>query len=215
MKHILCLLFLIGLFFSLPSAQSKDAGAQKIAEQNYRAFLEECIDDIARKRWNLNAEDNAESAELGTPLPLMQLSPDTILNYKSEGKLESLVSFSNTYLYPVMFNGVIKLIMTVDKFADNDTYEIGSVGHIHLAGEIQNILKHWPQKQGYTPILCMNYQTQTYAFSIPQLDFVNLTVIDPHNTDINRYRRVTAIDHAMLAFRHELDTYLERGMSNE
>ena len=203
MKRLILCIIIAGAFYSPAFSNAESDHVFQVAHSGYRAFISKCLDRQALKQWGLSDADNLTGAELGSPFRVMQIKPDFITGFKRNATINAILEFSNTYFFPITFAGKIKLIMTVHKYPGRDTWEIGSIGHVHLAQEIKKILTTWPRNRGYTPTLCVNYQTQSYAFSIPQVSDNNLTLIDRTNTD-RMYRNLSSLSASMLLLKTRL-----------
>lgn len=191
-------IFTVILFFSLAlfSQTGQDAAVQ-VATRGYHQFLNKCLDNEARINYGLTENDRVENAELDVPFKLMEIPPSLVTQYRGEENIVSMLTPVETYLFPVTFNGQIKLLMTVDKYEGRDSFEIGSLGYVWLANELGAVLDLWPREKGYNPVLCNNFQTQTYAFHIPEKGASNLTLIDPLSADRRAYATLSSAKETM------------------
>ena len=117
-----------------------------------------------------------------------------------------------TFYFPVIFNGKIKLILSVDKYKNSDRYAIGSLGYEWLAKELNAIYKKWPGEKGFTPVLYRNPQTRYFSFNIPQKDAANLTIIHAGFSEMRgAYSVLSSLNDAMNEYRELLSKILPSG----
>ncbi len=206
----LCILFSIITLYANDDASE----ATLIAEKGFKKFISSCLsgDAQAYKHFNLGDRDVIEKATLGKPYKLGLISPEKVRTYRSNTKVCDCYKTINTYIFPVLFNGKTKFVLSVEKYTDEGNYKIGSIGSKWLALEIEKVLKKWPSSKGYSIVLMQNLPTQEYAFHIPQKDGFNLTLLSYDvNRNENSYLSLSTIDDVMGFLNTSLDKFAIEG----
>ena len=186
---------------------------EMVANNGYQSFISLCINDKeARDYFNLGKDDGIESAHLGTPYQLGIINSQTITDPKPGFNIANYYSSINTFLFPVLFNGEIKFMISVEKYSGGDSYKIGSLGFKILSNEITKVLKKWPQKKGYSLLLLQNPESHYYSFHIPEISNSNLTILD-HESEQKRidYSSLNTISQTMKEYSVFLNTIRANG----
>ncbi|MDJ0761835.1 MAG: hypothetical protein QNJ97_02505 [Myxococcota bacterium] len=201
------------------SASAQDAikprttRATVVAEQGFRDFLTRALTETTRKRFDLAPNETAKNATLGSPLRLNVIVPNKVAACR-DGKCKSPDALSNpidTYLFPVKFNGQLKLFMSVDRYKNRDDFEIGSLGYKALARELTTVFKKWPRSQNAFKLYVCD-QAQTYAFSIPELGPDNLTLIDFSRGDRIKYGELSTMAQTIQILQKRISATLASGV---
>ncbi|MDJ0766323.1 MAG: hypothetical protein QNJ97_25310 [Myxococcota bacterium] len=168
--------------------------AVSVAQDGFKDFLDRALTPHAKKMHALAPQDNSHNAALGRPYLLHEIIPEKVNRCVNQtcGSPQSLSTPFEVYMFPVLFDGDIKLMLTVYKNQKTGEFQIGSLGDKWLARELSAILALWPTGQ-YPLELYKSNQAQTYAFSIPSYATPNLTLIDPENRDTADYRKLTPL----------------------
>lgn len=177
------------------------AEVRTIASEGYKAFMKSfLIYTDFRSDNDLLDQDQVENATLGEPFRLSTLPAESINTYKTGISLDSLTTVTDVYLFPVLFNGVIKLFLEVSK-SETDTFEINSLGQGWFANEIINLLSRYPSSAGYSLNIVLNDQLHKYLVHVPEVSRDNLTIITP-NQD---YSTLSHIDETIDVLKVELN----------
>jgi hypothetical protein len=155
-----------------------------------------CVSDKQnRKDFQLDSTDNVQNATLGKPMKMMELRPDKVCLGSNYADIFSFLVPLDSYIFPVRFKGEIKLLFTITRFAGQSQFGVDEIGSAPIAREINKIEKKWPVVKGRPMVLCANFQTMTYAFSIPEISRKNLTIITPAASgEKNSYVKLSSVE---------------------
>ena len=163
------------------SDESQDyRDATEVAQTRYQDFLRRALTPYSKARHGLDIDDDPDKAVLGAPYLIHEIVPSKV-DLCSDQACDSASDISapiDVYVFPVMFGGRAKLILTVYRNQETGELEIGSLGEGWLARELETIREQWPAKT-HPIMLFKSNQARVYAFSIPSLNKQNLTLIDP------------------------------------
>ncbi len=113
------------------------------------------------------------AARVGDPWPLYTITPDALLDAAEDTDVETLVSPTGLWYFPVILDGSWRNIITVDRMEGE--WEAVALGRAPLAGELAKIARQWPVQAGYSPRLVLVYQAGAYFFTLPEKGEGNLT----------------------------------------
>jgi hypothetical protein len=119
--------------------------------------------------------DVLDQAYLGEPFKYYLLTPDTVLNYAKGSDVNSLLSQTDHWYFPVMIDKEARVILIVCN--KQGFWKAASLGYAVLSRELGKIRQQWPTEKGYTPLLIDSLQAQKFLFTVPQYDSNNLTII--------------------------------------
>ncbi|MDP8237339.1 MAG: hypothetical protein P9M08_13235 [Candidatus Erginobacter occultus] len=113
------------------------------------------------------------AARVGEPWPLYTITPDALLSAAEDTDVETLVSPTGLWYFPVILDGSWLNIITVDRMEGE--WEAVALGRAPLASELEKITRQWPKANGYTPKLVAVYQAAAYFFTVPEKNTRNFT----------------------------------------
>ena len=117
-------------------------------------------------------EENLEKASLGSPFEVYTIKPEALSAYRTGETVSSLISSTGVWYFPVMMNGEMRVILTVEWMEGR--WQAVGIGSAALAGELQRVINRWPRAKGYEPLIVKVFQAKEYLFTIPQADDYNL-----------------------------------------
>ncbi len=147
------------------------------AEQGLQVYLKK-VPEASKSSYGFDRDDSLEYAYLGKPFNLYTITPARLADFKSGDSINSVISKTDLWYFPVMLHNEIKTILVVDKLQDK--WSAVSLGYTPLAGEIEKIIRQWPELKGFNPKIIVVFQADKYLFTIPEIDGYNLTFIDDH-----------------------------------
>jgi len=154
------------------------------AEQGLQVFLKK-VPEASKSSYGFDRDDLLEDAYLGRPFNLYTITPARLADFKSGDSVNSVISQTSLWYFPVMLHDKIKTILVVDKIQDK--WSAVSLGYTPLAREIEEIIRQWPESKGFNPKIIIVFQADKYLFTIPEIDGYNLTFIDDHyEPEINK-----------------------------
>jgi|GEM_PF-548968 len=183
LKNILAsmTLFLCASFFIIPSDVFAGFSSQEAPEEAVQAankgllpFLKK-IPAALLADYGFKKDEPLEQAVLGVPFKLHTITPVALGSYTTGRPVESLVSETNLWYFPIMLAGESRVFLIVDRMKNN--WQAVSLGQANLAKEIAGIRKLWPKSAGYNPRFIVVYQASEYLFSVPEKGPDNLTPI--------------------------------------
>jgi hypothetical protein len=187
------ILLSIFLFVSLLFGATELQEVEGFAQKNFKDFVATASSPQNRTDFRLGPQDNEFNAQLGHPVKLMELSSEKILSCNNYSEVRNFLLPCNSYIFPVKFNGETKLILTVSKIQGENSFEISEIGNASMAHELSFIEKMWPVVGQGRYILCTNFQTSAFAFSIPGKSKDNLTIINAIDTaDRTAYSKLSS-----------------------
>ncbi len=213
MKNCLITVVVLALSTTLYAATELES-AQVAAQRGYREFLALCLSaEDAHIRHGLDVDDCVENATLGEAVPVERVTAQSIASYSSGMSVGDLLTWDNTFLVPVKFGGITKLMITVRKYAPNEDYKIGALGNRLLANELNQIKSQ--QSSGSSQlVLGYNRETREYLFHLPTMGGNNLTLIDFSTSPtrgIMGYATLSSADTVMEVLKRKLEVVIERG----
>ena len=179
MKTIYYPMLAIAVFCFTASAQLTSpppAEVIKAAHDNFIPFLTGAVTEETKQLLGFAPDDRLDRAVLGTPLQLFSLGTGAIEQYNGTAPLESLLTGTDLWYFPILLDERIRLILYVGK--ENGQWMRAGIGSAGLAVNLQEITAHWNSVDGYTPVLVQQPSIGVYLFSIPQIDAYNLTETD-------------------------------------
>lgn len=215
MKKRIFTALLISLLISI-SLYADLAEAKQAAQNNYKDFLELCLtSEGAYSRHRLSSDDDYKTATLGEPYPVELITNESISQYEDGDKVSDILTWNNTYLFPVVFNGEMKLMLTVRKYSKEGNYQIGALGNRSLATQLGYHKKNWEKENGarssYNPTLCLNQDTKCYSIHVPEKDATNLTIIDFSQKAYKEGNTFNALETTISTIKDQLKSVVKRG----
>ena len=194
MQKISCafwvLLFLIPFLTILPNkglAQDVPLEVIKAAEEGLQPFLRK-IPKRLIEEYGFDKGDYLEEAYLGRPFNLYKITPDALSNYRTEDTIDSIISETSHWYFPIMLNNSTKTILVVAKVGDN--WKAITLGYVPLVRELAEIQQQWPKSKGYNPRLVVVLQAKEYLFTVPEMDAYNLTpIVFKHKTALDNQQK--------------------------
>jgi hypothetical protein len=107
-------LFIFSLFSAPILAEEEIPAAAVVAAQEGLLPLLEAIPVADLGHFNFSDRGEVDQAELGEPFMIYTILPERILNYKSGTSVESIISPTGVWLFPVVSNGEVRTLLTVD-----------------------------------------------------------------------------------------------------
>lgn len=197
------------LIISQSYSETELQQAKRVAMHYYQEYVSACVsDEQNRMDFRLSPTDNIQNAKLGEPMKLMEINPDKILSVNNYTDIKNFLVPLDSYIFPIRFNGELKLLFTITKFNGKDHFEVNEIGNAPIAQELNVVAKRWPSAKGYRPVLCVNFQTMTYAFSFPSISKNNLTLIIPADSEIrNGYTALSSLEQTIPYLRNKLKKF--------
>lgn len=158
--HILSVFALILLIFPA-SSLSREAAPQEViqaAVDGLGPFLE-AIPSQDSEHYGFASTEDLTNATLGKPFKVYTITPDKILNYSQEMELPSLISPTNLWFFPVVYEGKVRTTLTVDFV--NGEWKAVAIGRSGLAKQLERIENKWPESDGYDHQFIRIYQAQS------------------------------------------------------
>ncbi|MCP3966179.1 MAG: hypothetical protein GY750_04405 [Lentisphaerae bacterium] len=173
MKRMCRLILLITII--TPIASFGQAEQINAAKAGLKIFMKHISREAAIMD-GFDQSDNLQNAYLGKPFNLYRVDPDKLLNFKSEQSVNSVISKTNLWYFPVLIDKEIRSILVVGKL--NGEWSAVALGYKNLASEIGKVRKQWPENKGFDPRIIITYQGAKYLFTVPEVDGYNMTFID-------------------------------------
>ena len=187
-------LFLIALATPGSSpAETIPPEAIAAAEAGLIPFLE-LIPPQDMSNFGLSPGDNISEAVLDAPFQLYTITPTKLLDAKADTPVNTLISPTGRWFFPIIINGAARAILTVEEM--NGKWEAVTMGMAGLAVEMEKLNRQWPKAKGYEPKLIAIYQAASYFFTIPEKDSENFTPLTFDGVGFAGYRRKTGPKYA-------------------
>lgn len=172
---------LLFILFFLPAVSESMAGEVppdviQAAEEGLQPFLSR-IPPGEREGFGLKKTDNPEQAYLGSPFRLHTITPDALSEYQGGDTVDSLISETKMWYFPVMLEDECRTILIVDQM--DGQWKAVSLGRTKLARELGKVRKVWSRDKGYNPRLIAVFQAREYFFTVPEKGAYNLTSLFP------------------------------------
>ena len=160
----------------------------KVAKLGLPFFLGK-VPEGQEKLYGFSPNDSLNDIELGKPLQLYVITPDSLFKYKpTTDSLNSLLSETNIWLFPLEIDGVYKSMLIVDKM--NGEWQTVSLGRTQLAKSLDIIRGEYLKDESKEIRLIAVRQVKKYYFHIPNKDENNFTQIVFNN----KYSTLTNIN---------------------
>lgn len=216
MKKKIIISVLAFMLLALNSHGGDIEDATKVAQDGYQNFLKICLSsDGAMVRHKLSSGDNYKTAVLGKPYSVELITNESLNGYSSEKGVSDLITDNDTYLFPVIFNGSAKLLLTVRKYSKNGDFQIGALGKRSLARELELHKENWFKEKGerafYNPVLCLNQDLKTYMIHVPEKDGVNLTPIQYGKREMGSQNQYSGLEETVSSLKEQLMRVVKRG----
>jgi hypothetical protein len=158
--------------------------------------LENALTETSKRLHKLGPNDSHENASLGAPFQVNELVPDAVSECvnKTCRSAEVVSVPRETYLFPLSFDGEMKLILSVYKDPSDGQFKLGYLGNRTLAAELEQIFQVWRPD---AVKLFVNHQSHGYYFSVPSTTAPNLTLIDRGGAAGASYGTLTPLDNAI------------------
>ncbi len=168
---LLCMFVLLPVA-SESMAESAPPDVIQAAEDGLQPFMKR-IPWGERERFGFTKADDPEQAYFGSPYRLHTITPAALSKYQSEDTVESLISETHMWYFPVMLEDECRVILIVDQM--DGQWKAVSLGRAKLARQLGKVRKAWSRKRGYDPRLIAVFQAGEYLFTVPEKDSYNLT----------------------------------------
>ena len=213
LKNSIIILLLFSQF-SIIYSDSEREQARTAAENGYKKFLSECFIHSHRGNFNLSSQETVENASLGEPIELMDLTVDKIVSYQHGDGVSKLLIKRHSFLFPVYFDGEMKLILTVHKYVSlgYDHYEIAALGSQWLAEEIKKIQRTMPLPFNAAMIVADCYEANAYVYTFPDLNDQNLGFIDISGENRNDYSKYLQVDECVEIMKNSIHPDIKKGV---
>ena len=176
--------FLLWGFFSYSvRAEEAPAAAEEAAREGLPRFLN-TIPAGSESDFGFSSSDRLERAGIGDPFPLSTIMPADLKDYRDGDPVDSLLTETGTWYFPVILDGEYRAILTVARMAGQ--WKAVGFGRALLARKLQRLRSQWPSSKGYQPRLAVSPQARQYLFTIPRRGGINLT---PLTTEISAGRK--------------------------
>jgi hypothetical protein len=196
-KQYLLIGALLLLFLpALSPAETAPPAAVAAAEAGLARFLRE-IPPAELVNLGFPAGEDLSGAAVGDPWLLYTITPAALRSATAETEVESLVTQTGLWFFPVIVSGARRCVITVARMGGEwEAVEIGKAG---LAGELGKVSAHWPKASGYTPKLVAVYQAAAYFFTVPELVPGNLTPLTFDGVGFAGYRQKAGPEYSTTA----------------
>lgn len=169
---ILFCMILLMAFASDGFAADAPAMVIQAAKEGLLPFLKQ-IPRNNLEKFGFTKKEILEEAYTGHPFKLYTITPAALSAYQAGDNIDSVLSETKMWYFPVMFKDEMRAILIVDQM-DNE-WKAVSLGRAKLAGELARVTKEWPYEKGYHPLLIAVFQAREYLFTVPEKDAYNLT----------------------------------------
>lgn len=170
-----CGAFLLALASSMAS-ETVPSEVVEAAENGLQPFLQ-WIPAESVESYGFRPGDCLENARLGKPFRLHTITPTALRSYIPGAPVDSILSQTEIWYFPIILNGQAKAVLVVDKMGGH--WKAVALGYAGLAGELASIREQWPESEGYNPMLVVVFQAKQFFFTLPEHDSPNLTPIVP------------------------------------
>ena len=109
------LLFLIPFFAITPDrgiAQDVPLEVIQSAENGLQPFLKKIPEKLIEE-YGFDKNDYLEDAYLGRPFNLYKITPDVLSGYRTEDTVDSIISETSHWYFPIMLNNSAKTMLVV------------------------------------------------------------------------------------------------------
>ena len=170
---IYCLIIFLGVALSGAAfAETAPSEVLSAADAGLFPFLEE-LPSSEWEHFGFAPEDKISDARLGNPFHLYTIIPSALLNAKADTPVNTLITPTGLWYFPVMIENQAKTILVVDKMQNG--WEAVSLGMAPLVRELQKLKRQWSKAKGYNPKLVAIFQASAFFFTIPEKDSNNFT----------------------------------------
>ncbi len=163
--------FVLVFFLAFNVFAAPPPAAVEAARSGLPSFLDS-IPPSEKANFGFPPAARLDQAVLGRPFKVYTITPPALAMYREGDTVNSLLSPTGMWFFPITWNGEMRSILTVSRVSG--AWKAVAIGRSSLAGELQKVTKMWPSSAGYDPLLVMVFQTKEYFFSIPQVDNYNL-----------------------------------------
>lgn len=158
-KQIVCILAIF-LLFVVPS-RARETVPQEVAQaamDGLSSFLK-AIPATELAHYGFSSEENLSKATLGAAFRVYTITPDKILNFDPQMELSALITPTELWFFPVLYDREVRTILTVDKM--NGEWQAVAIGSSGLARQLKNVADEWPESEGYEFKFIRIYQAQS------------------------------------------------------
>ena len=137
------------------------------AKKELPSYLE--MINAEKTHWNYAENDSVLSSTLGKPFQIFVFDLTDSTKFAT---VKSIVEKSSTWRVPIIYNGIVKVIMTASRNRSGN-FEVSGFT-TELVDEVNAINSKWPENIGFHPVIITTSRKKFY-FTIPEIDSVNLT----------------------------------------
>jgi hypothetical protein len=175
MKRYFLACVLVSIIVPIVFAQNLTPPDEVIQAANvdFKEYLKNAVTEETKTILGFDSKDDLGKAVLGTPFQIHILTSESINNYVENTPLQSILSRSDMWYFPIVIDNEIKMMLYVGK--KNGEWMRAGMGSAGLSRQLQEITTKWSSSDGYTPMLVQQYDVGAYYFNIPQVNNFNLT----------------------------------------
>lgn len=199
----------------VPHLQKKDIVPLEVVQAANKGYpsISESVGEFVLKSWGVTSEA-LQSALLGEPFREYKITRKALRDYRKGDTVESLLSETDMWNFPVMIDRKEKLILKVSKMKNGASWGVVKFGR-GPGLEFCKVLRDWPKSSGYTPIFIGTLH-EIYLFSVPEKDAYNLTLIPslPYMEEHTSYPLLDTVDIPVewlkAAYKTEIASYQDK-----
>lgn len=168
----ICLFMIVLALPGNSFSETAPAEVTRAAEDGLIPFLR-AINPGELAHFGLLPAADLGQAHPGDPFRVYTITPDRLFGGDAGTPVNSLISATGMWLFPVIFKDEVRAMLTVELV--NGAGQAVSLGKAPLARELVKVRSRWPKSRGYKPKLVVVYQASAYLFTLPQKGDSNLT----------------------------------------
>jgi hypothetical protein len=181
MTKILLALTAMLLLVTMVNAQEAAPEIGLAATHGLPAFLSR-IAPQERSAYGFTRADDLTKAFLGNPFNLYTITPQALLNYQPGEAVQTVLSKTAQWYFPVMLGKEVRAILVVDQV--DGSWQAVSIGYAPLAKLLQQALQKYPEAQGFHPQLIAVFQAREYLLLVPEANADNLIPLRPQTANL-------------------------------
>ncbi|MBI9092743.1 MAG: hypothetical protein JEZ12_26300 [Desulfobacterium sp.] len=166
---LVCLLFSNNLLANDSSPEIFQA-----AQSGLDRFLNQ-IPENDLESYGFSQNSLLDHASLGIPLELYKLLPSEVTDYAPGMSVDSLITKTGMWYFPVKINDKISCILIVDRI--DNAWKAVSLGNAALAAQLSKVIRSLPKSDRADMKLICSFQAKEYLFTLPQKGQYNLTAL--------------------------------------
>lgn len=208
-RSLCCVAFILAGVLTIPSMKAQPSappvGLAEAGQAALTKFLPALDSPTMKQTHGFAPDDDFSAVTLGTPFEPRYLTPDVIGKYAKGAPVESVLTASRRWYFPVQSKGRLACLLSVIHRADDRLLE-DKLGMAQLARIWAAVNEAWPAEKGNTPLLVIVPSHQRFYFTVPQAAPPNLTrfsIEQAETASPATFEKLTTADEAFAELREQ------------